>query len=191
MWLLVRKQEMTRIWVEDKLVPVTFVAVPPQLVQRHKTVENDWYSALVVSFVLPKKSIQSSPSLEIPCDEGVLSSMVPWTSCSIASLDGVVDVRVSWVSKWKWFQWWMKRHNFGWWPATHWSKFHRALWSTGNRKPRRTIKGQKMAWRMWGEVITLKTVPVLGLYNIDGVELIALKGSIPWAYNDFIKLYVA
>ncbi|HCY21532.1 TPA: hypothetical protein DIC40_06930 [Patescibacteria group bacterium] len=46
--LVVKKQEMTRVWVEDKFVPVTIVKVVPQEIVRYKTAEKDGYAAVVV-----------------------------------------------------------------------------------------------------------------------------------------------
>lgn len=57
-------------------------------------------------------------------------------------------VRVVGRSKGKGFAGVMKRHNFAGGPESHGSKFHRAGGSTGNRKPRRTIRGRKMAGHM-------------------------------------------
>jgi ribosomal protein L3 len=38
---VVKKQEMTRVWVDDKFVPVTIVKVMPQEIVRYKTDEKD------------------------------------------------------------------------------------------------------------------------------------------------------
>jgi ribosomal protein L3 len=42
------KQEMTRVWKDDKQIPVTLIKVVNQEVIRYKTVEQDGYSAVVV-----------------------------------------------------------------------------------------------------------------------------------------------
>jgi ribosomal protein L3 len=39
---------MTRVWDEDKMVPVTILAIPTQVVLRHKTIEKDGYTAIVL-----------------------------------------------------------------------------------------------------------------------------------------------
>jgi large subunit ribosomal protein L3 len=106
----------------------------------------------------------------------------------ITLLEGVETIRLSGVSQGKGFQWVMKRHNFRGGPATHGSKFHRAGWSTGNRKPRRTHKGHPMAGRMWGEVITLRTLPVVGILDVAWQKMIALKWSIPGAYASLVRV---
>jgi hypothetical protein len=46
--LILRKQEMTQLWVNDEFVPVTILKVVPQEVIRHKLEDKDGYNALVV-----------------------------------------------------------------------------------------------------------------------------------------------
>ena len=82
----------------------------------------------------------------------------------------------------------MKRHNFGGGPKTHGSKFHRAGGSTGNRKPRRTHRGHPMAGHMGVDTITLRSVPVIALLDIEGQKFVALKGSVPGAYHSLLKI---
>lgn len=84
----------------------------------------------------------------------------------------------------------MKRHNFRGGERTHGSKFHRVGGSTGNRKPRRTHRGHPMAGHMGTDTITLKAVPVIGKFDQDGEQLIALKGSIPGGRNMYLQLII-
>ena len=84
-------------------------------------------------------------------------------------------MRVVAISKGKGFQGGIKRHNMAGGPESHGSKFHRALGSTGNRKPRRTNKNQPMAGHMGDERKTLRSVPVVELLEVNGEKLIALK----------------
>lgn len=80
----------------------------------------------------------------------------------------------------------MKRWNFAGGPASHGSKFHRALGGIGTRKPRRTKPGKKMHGHMGLDRITLKKVPVI-LVNKDH-SIIALKGPVPGARNSIVTL---
>jgi len=80
----------------------------------------------------------------------------------------------------------MKKHNFHGGPKTHGSKFHRALGSIGNRKPRRTHKGKKMHGHMGCETITLKKVPV-ELINKD-VNIVGVRGAVPGGRNSLVKI---
>ena len=46
--LVVSKQEMTKMWIDDKFVAVTLVKLLPQEIVRFKTNEKDGYVAAVV-----------------------------------------------------------------------------------------------------------------------------------------------
>jgi large subunit ribosomal protein L3 len=46
--LVVSKKEMTRMWIDGKMVPVTLVEVLPQKVLRYKTNDKDGYQAVVI-----------------------------------------------------------------------------------------------------------------------------------------------
>jgi large subunit ribosomal protein L3 len=183
--LFLKKQEMTRLWVDNRFVAVTLATVVEQNVVRHKTQENDWYSALVIEI----RGETKTPTLcEIRVEEVDLQTFPVGAPLDITLLEGVATVRLSGVSQGKGFQWVMKRHNFAGGPASHGSKFHRAWWSTGNRKPRRTNKGHPMAGRMGGDLITLRTLPVVTILEVEGQKMIALKGSIPGAYGSLVRV---
>lgn len=188
-WLLVKKQEMTRMRDDGKMIPVTLLKIPTQKILRHKTIEKDWYTAIVV-WVDQKKDGKFRKSIEYKVTEDDLANFAIWSEITWSLLEWIATVRVIGISKGKGFQWGMKRHNFHGWPATHGSKFHRALWSTGNRKPRRTIRGQKMAWHMGDERITLKSVPVIEVMNHDDEQIVVLKWSVPGAYHTYLELLI-
>lgn len=176
---------MTRLWIDNRFVAVTLAAVVEQHVVRHKTQEKDGYSALVIEI---SGEAKESTLIEIRVEEADLQTFPVGAPLDATLLEGVSVVRLSGVSKGKWFQWVMKRHNFSGGPATHGSKFHRAWWSTGNRKPRRTNKGHPMAGRMWGEVITLRTLTIVSILEVEWQKMIALKGSIPGAYASLVRV---
>lgn len=188
-WLIVKKKEMTRVRVDWAMIPVTLLEIVDQKVLRHKTKEKDWYCAVVV-WSGQKKSWSYLFMTEYCVDESVLWDMLIGSVVWSSLIEWVESLRFEWVSKWKWFQWWMKRYWFGWWPATHGSKFHRALWSTWNRKPRRTHKGKKMAWHMWSEKKTLKSLRVIEVSNIDWVYYVIVKWSVPGSYNSYAQLKI-
>lgn len=178
-WLLGKKLEMTRIIKQDKLVPVTLIKIPELKIFQVKTEANDWYEAVVLEIAW------SDTKREVPMTEK-FKDFKKWDIVSLDVLDWVEMVSIMWISKWKWFAGAMKRHNFHWGPWRVGSKFHRALWSIWNRKPRRTKPGQKMHWHMGTDHITLKKVP-LELVN-KNINVIAVKGPVPWARNSLIVL---
>lgn len=197
-WLLASKLEMTRIVKWNDFIPVTLLKVPTLKVVAIKTQETDGYISLVV-WVLKegkegalaewKKSLNFSDFSkikELPLNTEEASKFNVGDTITLDILDGVEMVEITGFSKWKWFAWAMKRHNFSGWLATHGSKFHRALWSIGNRKPRRTHKGKKMHWHMWDEQITLKKVGV-EILNKE-LSVLGVKGPVPGARNSLISI---
>jgi large subunit ribosomal protein L3 len=95
-------------------------------------------------------------------------------------------VSVEWFSKWKWFTWAMKRHNFSWGPAGHGSKFHRALGSIGTRKPRRTHKWKKMHGHLGDTKFLIKNVPV-ELVNKE-INVIGVRWWVPGGRNSYVNI---
>ena len=197
-WLLATKLEMTRVVKENDFVPVTLLKVPSLRVVAIKTKETDGYNALVIWMLNDgkegklaewKKALsfnEFSKIKEILLSDDEVSKYNVWDVVDLSALDWVEKVEITWYTKWKWFTWAMKRHNFSWGMATHGSKFHRALWSIGNRKPRRTHKGKKMHWHMWDVKITIKKVPVEVL-NKD-LSVVWVRWPVPGARNSLLVI---
>lgn len=194
-WLIVAKKEMTRIWENWKMIPVTVVKVLPQEVVRFKTQDKDWYSAVVV-WVNKKElnkdkwqKVKYSMTTEFKnIDDSFVDTYKSWTIINIDLLEGIDEVSLVWTAKWKGFQWVMKRFHASWWPKTHGSKFHRQVWSLWNRKPRRVQKGHPHAWQMWWQQVTLKNIKIVDKFQENDEQLLLLKGSIPGSYNSFLKV---
>lgn len=193
-WIILRKQEMTKLWIDDKFVPVTLLWYVPQEIVRYKTLEKDGYLAAVVwawKKVLNKekwiKEIYSYMT-EFDVNDEYVSSHESGSVIDLSILEGIESVTLRGVSKGKWYQWVIRRHNFKGWRATHGSKFHRLPGSIGTRKPRRTVKWTKLPGHMWLETITLKNVRVVDSFRNGDMNLVAVKWSVPWAYNSFIKV---
>lgn len=196
-WILAKKLEMTRVVKGDKFIPVTLLEVPIMKIVDIKTIERDWYEAIVVG--VTKKTDLSvkegntalstnsfSMIKEFPISEWELEKYKIWDDIGIDSLESVELVTVSWTSKWRWFAWAMKRHNFHGWPGWHGSKFHRALWSIGNRKPTRTHKGKKMHWHYGDVKVSIKKVPV-ELVNKE-ISVIGVRGWVPGWRNSIVSI---
>ncbi len=176
-----KKLEMTRVIHNGKFTPVTLIKVPTLTVAQVKTVENDGYEAVVLHMVYGK----AVTLREVP-RTGAFENVNKGDEISLDVLEGVEELTLVGISKGKGFQGAMKRWNFHGGPASHGSKFHRALGSIGNRKPRRTKPGKKMHGHMGLDRITLKHVPLV-LVNKD-LRVVAVKGPIPGARNSLITL---
>jgi large subunit ribosomal protein L3 len=123
-------------------------------------------------------------------DDAYVASHEAGSVLDLSSMDGVQSVEVKWTSKWKWYQWAMKRFHLQWGPETHGSKFHRHIWSMWNRKPRRTMKNHPHAGHMWDETITLKHVEIIDCMKRDNEEILLVKGSLPGARNGKLKFII-
>lgn len=195
-WLLASKLEMTRIVKGNGFVPVTLLKVPALKVVALKTKETDGYTALVLGVLKGdatgqlkegRKALsfnEFSKIREILVDAERISQFNVGDDVTLDILDGVESVELTSYSKWKWFTWAMKRHNFSGWHATHGSKFHRALGSIGTRKPRRTHKNRKMHGHHWDLKINLKNVPV-EIVNKD-LAVFGVRWPVPGARNSLV-----
>jgi large subunit ribosomal protein L3 len=175
------KLEMTRVIHNGAFTPVTLIKVPKLDVAQIKTIETDGYEALVVRMTDGKKVTLR----EVPLD-GVFAGLAKGDEISLDLLENILEVTVVGISKGKGFQGAMKRWHFSGGPASHGSKFHRALGSIGCRKPRRTKRGRKMHGHMGLDRVTLKHVPLV-LVNKD-LRVVAVKGPVPGARNSLITL---
>ena len=194
--LVVAKKEMTRLWIDGKMVPVTMVEILPQKIVRYKTVEKDGYQAVIiwVNEIETKKEkgqkLAYDMQPEFDVDDAYVASHEAGSVLDLSSMDGVQSVEVKWTSKWKWYQWAMKRFHLQGGPETHGSKFHRHIWSMGNRKPRRTMKNHPHAGHMWDETITLKHVQIIDSMKRDNEQILLVKWSLPGARNGKLKFII-
>ena len=197
-WIIAKKLDMTRIVKDDTFIPVTLLEVPALRVVGYKTLEIDGYQAMIVG-ILSEKSEgklgkdkttlnKSEFSLikEFPVTDEQMEKYKVWDTLTLDILEGIETVTLQWISKGKWFTGAMKRHNFHGWPASHGSKFHRALGSIGNRKPTRTHKGKKMHGRHGSLTVSLKNIPV-EMVNKD-LSVIAVRGGVPGGRNSHILI---
>ncbi len=198
-WLLAYKLEMTRVIKWDNFIPVTLLKVPTLKVVYKKDVASDWYNALVVGILKDgadaslkdwNKALSFNKFSRIREfrleDASSLNKFNVWDDVTLDLLEWVSEVEITSVSKGKGFAGAMKRHNFSWGRATHGSKFHRALGSIGNRKPRRTHKGKKMHGHMGNEQITLKNISV-EIVN-KNLNVLGLKGPVPGARKSLVMI---
>jgi large subunit ribosomal protein L3 len=183
--------------VNDRHTAVTLLEIVPQEVVRFKTIEKDWYEATVIGVGKKELNKEKGQKLsydlvkEFWCDDSFKDTFPAGTVLSEAFLEGVQMVDVTGVSKGKGFSWVMKRFNTKWWPKTHGSKFHRHVWSLGNRKPRRVQKWHPHAWHMGTDTTTLHNRPVIDIATLEGKPFVIVKWAVPGSYNWYISLYVS
>ncbi|USN56513.1 MAG: 50S ribosomal protein L3 [Candidatus Peribacteria bacterium] len=183
---------MTRLWIDDKMVPVTLLALEPQEVIRYKTDEKDGYNAVVVGTNKKTKNDKTSYGsvIEFAHDQAFADAFAQGATITSDILSDVASVTIKGVSKGKGFQGGMKRFNLSGGEQTHGSKFHRWIGSMGNRKPRRVQKGHPHAGHMGTDAITLHNVAVLDMVTHDNTSFLIVKGSIPGAYNSTLQVVI-
>ncbi len=194
-WIIATKLEMTRVIKDDKFIPVTLLKIPTLKVVGFKTLERDGYDAMIVWVVKTETELAEgkvtlnksafSKIEEFPLKDGDTEKYKTGDVIPASVLEGVT-IELQGTSKGKGFTGAMKKHNFHGWPASHGSKFHRALGSIGNRKPTRTHKGKKMHGHHGDIAVTLKKIPV-ELVNTD-MSVVGVRGWVPGARNSFVKV---
>ncbi len=200
--ILGHKIGMTQIFNEAGLmVPVTIIQAGPCVVTQVKTQETDGYEAVQLGYdvikekntVKPRKGIFDKAGTKprrylvefdfSDTDEVKIGDEVKADILTEGSM-----VRVSGISKGKGFQGTIKRHNFAMANKTHGQSDRlRAPGSIGQSAwPSRVFKGMRMAGRMGGDRITLKSVQVV---KVDAENnLVFLKGALPGAKNTLLEI---
>jgi len=195
-FILGKKQEMSQVFKDDKLIPVTIIEAGPCLVTQIKTKEKDGYEAIQVGFI--KKSPQKIKKTEKNKEFKYLREFrIENSEIKIKVGDEIkVDifkpgemVTVSGVSKGRGFAGVMKRHGFHGLPATHGTKHEaRHPGSIGSIRANsgKVQKGKRMSGRLGGERVTIKNLEIIG---VDPEKnLLILKGAVPGARNSLVEI---
>ena len=198
--LLGRKLGMTRYFTEDGTnLPVTVIEAGPCAVTQVKTTESDEYAAVQLAFddVKPRRSSQPlighdhkagvSPKrwhqeLRLDGDEAA-GEYELGQRIDVSTFENVKYVDVTGVSKGKGFQGVMKRHHFQGHCASHGTqRKHRSGGSIGGHATDlgtgpKLKKGKKVAGRMGGEQVTIRSLDVIA---VDPERnLLLVKGPVP------------
>ena len=187
------KVGMTQIWDdENRVVPVTVVKVAPCRVVQVKTVENDGYSALQVTFGQRDERKVNKPEkghfdkagvapgvrvVELRLDDVSAYQVGQEITVDVLAAGELIDVTA--ISKGKGFAGVMKRHNFAGQKASHGThRVHRMPGSVGAcATPARVFKGTRMAGRMGNEKVTTQNLKVVQADTEN--DLLLVKGSVP------------
>ncbi|MFR6437579.1 MAG: 50S ribosomal protein L3, partial [Peptoniphilaceae bacterium] len=175
-YALGKKIGMTQIFTEEGVqVPVTVVAVEPQVVVQRKTTDIDGYEAIQVATGAVKEKRVNKPLKghfdkagveykrvlrEFPLAEGEDFNVGDELNVTVFEEGDKVDV--TGTSKGKGTAGLIKRHNFGRGRETHGSKFHRMPGGMGAASyPGRVWKGHRMMGRMGNERVTVQNLEVV------------------------------
>lgn len=185
--------EMSQIFDNDgNVVPVSLIAVRPNVVLRVKSKEKDGYEAVVVGFGAKKAKNIHRAEKGLFKDLGNFSFIREIRGKNETNLErgAKIDasifqegdnIRVSGISKAKGFQGVVKRHGFHGAPKTHGTKHaHREPGSIGGRGGRaggRVAKGMRMAGRMGGERVTVRNLKIVKV-DVEN-NMLAISGAVP------------
>ena len=199
--LFAKKVGMTQIFDKSgNIVPVTILNAGICQISQIKTIDTDGYNAVQVAYEEKKlehinKSIRGH--LKKVSDRGFNSfgefrvktpedfKLGQTIKVDIFSVGQ--KVRITGKSIGKGFAGNQKRHNFSRGPMTHGSKNHRLPGSIGaGSTPGRVYPGKKMAGRLGGQTVTIKSAEVF--YVNSEENILVLKGSVPGKKNTILKL---
>jgi len=187
---------MTKLRVGDAHTAVTLLQIIPQEVVRYKDEGSDGYEAVVIG--VGKKELKKEKGAklsytilkEFPVSDLFKEKFAAGALVDASLLADAKEISLVGTSKGKGYQGVMKRFNAIGGPKTHGSKFHRHVGSMGNRKPRRVQKGHPHAGHMGTETVTLHHRPLVEILTVGTETLIAVKGSVPGAYNSLIAVHI-
>lgn len=200
-YALGKKIGMTQIFTEEGVqVPVTVVAVEPQVVVQRKTTDIDGYEAIQVATGAVKEKRVNKPLKghfdkagveykrvlrEFPLAEGEDFNVGDELNVTVFEEGDKVDV--TGTSKGKGTAGLIKRHNFGRGRETHGSKFHRMPGGMGAASyPGRVWKGHRMMGRMGNERVTVQNLEVVRV-DADN-NFLLIKGAIPGPKNGLVRV---
>jgi large subunit ribosomal protein L3 len=185
------KKGMTRIFVDDKVVPVTIIDTQGCVLSH---IEPEGFELGIGEKKHPNKAMQGKykalkryPVLRKYFKGSVPEEFKPGEEIN-AEIFSVGDkVTVSGVSKGKGFAGVVKRWGFKGGPKTHGQSDNlRAPGSIGaGTDPGRVFKGKKMPGRMGGEKVTLKGRKVIAIQD----SIILIAGPIPGSRGDMIAIF--
>lgn len=187
-----KKIGMTQIFTEDgRLIPVTVIQAGPCPVVQKKTVENDGYDALKVSFEPIREKLVNKPDMgqfkkaqaaparymkELKlenCADYEVGSVI---TCEMFEQGDHIDATA--FSKGHGFSGVMQRWNQHTGPMAHGSGYHRGVGSMGaNSSPSRVFKNKHMPGHWGNEKTTVQNLEIVRVDAERGVLLI--KGAVP------------
>jgi large subunit ribosomal protein L3 len=203
--LLGTKLGMTQVWDENnRVVPVTVIAAPTNVVTQVRQPEPDGYNAIQIGFgeiegrkvnkpqaghfakagVTPRRHLVEIRTADASTYE--IGQELPVDTFEVGE-----DIDVTGTSKGKGFAGVMKRHGFAGVSASHGAhRNHRKPGSIGAcATPGRVFKGLRMAGRMGSDTVTTQNVTVHAVDVEKG--LILIKGAVPGPRGGVIVLRTA
>jgi large subunit ribosomal protein L3 len=195
-FLLGTKEQMTQIFTEDGIVPVTVIKTAPNVVTQIKTTDKDGYKGVQIGFGEKReKNISKAVKGHIK-DLGNFAHLKEVKTDAEFTIGDKIEittfsegdkVTVSAISKGKGFQGVVKRHGFKGGRRSHGQKHsEREPGSIGVGGVQRVFKGMRMAGRMGADRVSVKNLKVTRVDSDS--NLIYIKGAIPGRKGTLIEI---
>lgn len=191
-FILGKKIEMSQVFKDDKVLPVTLIEAGPCFVSQLKTKEKDGYEAVQVGFEKLKPKKVKKPEKRKPFRylrefKNQVKDYKLKQKIDVSIFREGDKVKISGISKGKGFQGAVKRWGFSGRDASHGVKHEeRTLGSVGASFPERVLKGKKMPGRMGAERISLKNLKIVKVEPED--NLLVVKGAIPGRRGTLLEI---
>jgi len=181
-FILGKKLNMTQIWKDGKIIPVTVIHAEPNKVTTLKTNERDGYEVVQVSLGKKKREFRNLPAHAID-----MAAFTEGALVDVGTFKEGDKVRVSGITKGRGFQGVVKRHGFHGGPKTHGQKNrYRAPGSIGSTAFQRVVPGRRMAGHMGTDRVTIKNLVVAGVDKEKNV--IFVRGAVPGAKGGLLEI---
>ncbi|MFK7882713.1 MAG: 50S ribosomal protein L3 [Phycisphaerales bacterium] len=206
--LLGQKVGMTRLFTEDgRSTPVTVIKIAPNRITQVRTPDTDGYAGVQVGTGDIQARNSTMPMIghdakagsvplrlhrEFRVHEKDLGNYEAGTDLDVSVFADAKYVDVIGTSKGKGFQGGMKRHGFKGLEASHGvERKHRSPGSIGGHgnnagKSGRIKKGKKMAGRLGGDRVTVRSIDVVRVDAENGLLLV--KGPIPGPNKGWVEV---
>lgn len=193
-FILGKKIEMTQLFENEKVIPVTVIEAGPCKITQIKKIEKDGYEAVQLGYgeITKKNKMKKSQKGK------EFQHLVEFRSSDASTHEqgNVVDVsafeegdmvQVSGISKGKGFQGGVKRHGFHGRKATHGVKHEeRTIGSVGSAYPERVIKGRKMPGHMGAERVTVKKLKIAKIDKENNI--LVITGAVPGRRGTLLEI---
>lgn len=195
-YILAKKINMSQVFGDTKVVPVTVLEATPLKVTRVKTKESDGYEAVQVGYgTRNKKNINKAQQGQFK-DLGDFAHVREFrgaTGVSVGDSIGIDSfkagdiVTVTATAKSKGFQGVVKRHGFKGGPRSHGQKHsEREAGSISGGLRTGPRKGKRMAGRMGGDTITVKNLSIVEV-NPE-LNTIVVSGAVPGRRGTLVRI---
>ena len=180
MMILGKKLNMTQIWKDETVIPVTVISVPPNTVSIIRTKAKDGYDAVQLQLGRTKREARAAPPAagEPRPDGRGMENLKKGDTVDVSIFKEGDIVKVAGITKGRGFQGTVKRHGFHGGPKTHGQKNRfRAPGSIGSTAPQRVVPGRRMAGHMGTDRVTVRNLKVVA---VDAEKnLLMLRGAVP------------